>query len=54
MPTVFAWYAIHKDTKHIVAGFNDHHDADKFCSAFAHAQYVVRDRATVEAIHDPL
>jgi hypothetical protein len=49
MKTTFPWYAIHRDTKFIVAGFVSHDDAEKFCAAFTHGAYVVRDYVTVEA-----
>lgn len=52
MQTKFPWYAIHKDTKHIVAAFNEEHDAQKFCAMFAHGMYVVRDLPTVAILHD--
>lgn len=46
----FPWYAIHKDTKFVIAGFIDHDDAETFCRAFSHGMYVVRDLSTVEVV----
>lgn len=45
----FPWYVIHKDTKHVIAGFIDHSDAQTFCSAFTHGMYVVRDLETIQS-----
>jgi hypothetical protein len=50
MQTRFPWYAIHKDTKFIIAGFIDHSDAETFCKIHSHGMYVVRDLSTVESL----
>jgi hypothetical protein len=41
MTYAFPWFAIHKQTRYIVAGFVDFDDADKFCVAAKHGMYVV-------------
>lgn len=46
-PKAFAWYAIHRVTKHVVAGFGEHDDAERFCAIFSHGMYVVRDAASI-------
>lgn len=45
MTHAFPWFAIHKDTRYIVAGFNEYTDAERFCALFAHGKYVVRSGA---------
>jgi hypothetical protein len=47
--TRFPWYVIHKDTKHVIAGFGEHDDAERFCGMFNHGMYVVRDAASIAA-----
>lgn len=45
MKYAFPWFAIHKETRHIVAGFGEYDDAEKFCAMFVHGLYVVRSGA---------
>lgn len=49
----FAWYAIHRETKFVIAGFVSADDASKFCASFTHGMYVVRDSSIVHAMNDP-
>ena len=48
----FPHYAIHNDTKYIIAGFVDQRDAEKFCVMFSHKEYVVRDLRDVASFHN--
>ena len=38
----FPWFAVHKDTRFVIAGFIDFNDAEAFCAIFSHGLYVVR------------
>jgi hypothetical protein len=42
MQKSFPWYAVHKITGFVVAGFVEHDDCEKFCGMFSHGLYTAR------------
>lgn len=51
-PPGFDWYARHKETKYIVAGFVNHDEAMKFVKSMAHGQYVISDSSITRSRYE--
>lgn len=40
MKHAFPWFAIHRETRYVIAGFAEFDDAERFCKSFTHGMYV--------------